>query len=268
MAGREARQKARVTALMHRLEAAPRRITAGWCAAEILMPDGYPSGGGEQVSGGGVGRPVEAAVLAREGLSDSRLQTKQVPDPERPGHYIEVEVLHTRGMRVVDDALREMEQALGRLESALTQIVAPLVEKDPPARSNMTECEACGRTVAGTPQDRLRSGFCTGDYHRWRRLGQPDRAAFCRDRMREVSAEDHSRQFVLDRDALGVDVWVAGQQVTLEGAHAAQFRALQREHGQVPADELAVLVAAAQVAVEGRIVSSLDRSAELLGGGS
>lgn len=267
MGAREARQKARAVALAARWEAAVARISSAHRAVELMQPDGYPSGGGEQVSGGGVGRPVEAAVLGREGLSDSRLRTEMVRDHET-GQLVEVEVLHVRGLRSIDDALRAAEESIGALEVAASQMVAPLVEKDPPPRTNLTECEACGRTVAGTPEDRLRAGFCTSDYHRWLRAGRPDRTVFVRQRLREVSAEDHSRQFVLDRDTAGVDVWSHGVQVTLEGTLAAEFRALQHQHGSVPTEDVERLVQAAQEAAQGRIVSSLDRSVELLGGGS
>ena len=40
------------------------------------------------------------------------------------------------------------------------------------------DCSACDRPVAGTPNDRIRSGYCPACYQAWRRLGMPDRAAF------------------------------------------------------------------------------------------
>lgn len=263
MAGREQRQKARTKAITQRFDLLPSRITRAWRALDVLMPDGYPSGGGEQVSGGGIGRPVEAAVLGREGMCDSRVSTQMVRDHDS-GELVEVEVLHSRAMRVVDEQLGVIERAVAAIEAACTQMVAPLVEKPAPARTNMADCRACGRTVANTPSDRLRGGYCNACDKAWTRQGRPDRTQFERARMRQASAEDHSKQFVLDRDTAGVDVWAHGVQVTLEGELAAEFRALQREHGQVPADDLSRLVEAAQSAAEARVVSSLAGAADLL----
>jgi hypothetical protein len=50
-------------------------------------------------------------------------------------------------------------------------------------------CEICDRTVAGTPQDRLRSGMCQADYTAWRRYcdttSEPSREQFARIRRDE-----------------------------------------------------------------------------------
>jgi len=39
-------------------------------------------------------------------------------------------------------------------------------------------CEACGREVAGTSSDRLRSGYCLKDYKSWLGEGKPSRTQF------------------------------------------------------------------------------------------
>lgn len=48
-------------------------------------------------------------------------------------------------------------------------------------------CMACTRDVPGTSTDRLRSGFCNACRMRWTREGRPDRAAFIRRRLAEVT---------------------------------------------------------------------------------
>jgi ribosomal protein L34E len=45
-------------------------------------------------------------------------------------------------------------------------------------QSTIAHCEACGREVASTPRDRLRSGYCSKDYAKWTRQGRPYRATF------------------------------------------------------------------------------------------
>lgn len=39
-------------------------------------------------------------------------------------------------------------------------------------------CQACGREVAGTSSDRIRSGYCMADYQAWTRKGRPYRTQF------------------------------------------------------------------------------------------
>lgn len=46
-------------------------------------------------------------------------------------------------------------------------------------------CNACGRDVPGTANDRLRSGWCSGCKRAYERAGFPDRAAFERTRYAE-----------------------------------------------------------------------------------
>lgn len=231
MSSRETRQKARVAAIAHRADRLTLRLARAWYAANLALPDGFPSGTGENVSGGGTSRPVENAVIAREHTLDSTLR-----------NIGGVETCIPRGMTVVDDQLRIIEAAFTMIESALSQIEAPLTRTDPPARTNISECEACGRTVAGTPTDRLRSGYCDACRKAWDRAGRPDRVQFQHNRHREVSAADHSKTFALDRDTAGIDVWSAGITVTLTGDKATEYRALQREHGKVPADDVRRLV--------------------------
>jgi hypothetical protein len=56
--------------------------------------------------------------------------------------------------------------------------------------STIVHCQACGREVAGTPKDRVRSGYCMTDYQAWLRAGRPYRSAFeqkIREKLSETS---------------------------------------------------------------------------------
>jgi hypothetical protein len=44
--------------------------------------------------------------------------------------------------------------------------------------AQIVRCEACGREVANTPSDRLRSGYCPRHYMAWLRAGKPYRLSF------------------------------------------------------------------------------------------
>lgn len=54
------------------------------------------------------------------------------------------------------------------------------LRRNPRAGRELTSeaCRACGKTVSGLGEDRLRSGYCPKDYQAWIRAGRPDRRAF------------------------------------------------------------------------------------------
>lgn len=54
------------------------------------------------------------------------------------------------------------------------------------------QCGACDKWVAGTADDRLRSGFCNACRMAWDRAGRPDRAVFGRDRKRALAEEQEA----------------------------------------------------------------------------
>lgn len=66
---------------------------------------------------------------------------------------------------------RLVRQAARRLER---------LRRNPKAGREATSepCRACGKTVSGLGEDRLRSGYCPKDYQAWTRAGRPDRRAF------------------------------------------------------------------------------------------
>ena len=50
--------------------------------------------------------------------------------------------------------------------------------KERARQAAILHCEACGREVAGTSRDRLRSGYCQACYRDWLRSGRPYRPQF------------------------------------------------------------------------------------------
>lgn len=70
-------------------------------------------------------------------------------------------------------------RAMADLAVSIEQSARFVLEvKERAKESQVVQCEACGREVAGTANDRLRSGYCTKDYMRWLRAGKPYRMSF------------------------------------------------------------------------------------------
>ena len=53
--------------------------------------------------------------------------------------------------------------------------------------STIVFCQACEREVAGTPKERIRSGYCHGCFAKWGRRGRPYRALFEAEIKQELS---------------------------------------------------------------------------------
>ena len=83
----------------------------------------------------------------------------------------------------VGSAVKEIEAALFRMRretDILRQQLAFVMNPRERHKDNVIiYCEACGREVAGTANDRLRSGFCLKDYRDWLGQGKPNRTQFC-----------------------------------------------------------------------------------------
>lgn len=144
-------------------------ITEAYTAIELTLPDGYPSGGGEPVSGGDTSNPTLSAVLQHERVCES-IEDRDNDEARRVG------------LAAVDASLTAAVHALRETHAALSQLTARLHTGRPEQRTNIADCEACGRTVANTPNDRLRSGYCMACRKAWDRAGRPDRVAFERAR--------------------------------------------------------------------------------------
>jgi hypothetical protein len=56
-------------------------------------------------------------------------------------------------------------------------------------QSTIIYCQACEREIAGTPKDRVRSGYCSSCYAAWTRSGRPYRYTFEVSRRAETSTK-------------------------------------------------------------------------------
>lgn len=149
-------------------------LTKAHQAAALTLPDGTVGGSGlEPVSGGGTSRPVEAAILERERILDSR-----------EGDHEAQRV----GLAAVDTSLSVIEHALREIQTELTTLAARAHHGIERQRTNMVDCEACGRCVAQTVTDRIKAGYCRACYEAWKRAGRPDRPTF--ERTRRYRLED------------------------------------------------------------------------------
>jgi hypothetical protein len=91
----------------------------------------------------------------------------------RPGHWDDIDAR-------VNAYLRLLFSGAVTLTSLVTDVVAHATADGTARdkhRAGAGACLACGAWCPGTEHERLRSGYCTACYHRWRRSGA-DRAAF------------------------------------------------------------------------------------------
>ena len=88
-----------------------------------------------------------------------------------------------------DAALEELRSRKGEIIGALADAQRCAVA-DVQADDLEHHCRACARMVAGTDQDRLRTGFCTACYRAWARAGRP--------------SGDALREWIQHRPLLGV----------------------------------------------------------------
>jgi len=219
---RQRRQLRRLATLTLELGRVSSLLVKAYQAAELTLPDGYPAGGGETVSGGDISNPTLGAVIQRERTLEST---------DANGEFRVV------GLAAVDQSLATIELAVRDMADALSTVAARIHKGAVKERTNMAECAACGRTVSRTPDDRLRSDYCTACYHRWRRDGQPDRFQFERARHTEVSSQDASKVFALDRGPC-IEITIGGITKTLSAVASDELRRMQAESPSVPGDEL------------------------------
>ncbi len=123
-------------------------------SAWTVLADGLPRqsmgepGGGN----GGHGDPTLGAVMANESMG-----------------------------RMLDDLHAELERARSSTMRAFRLATSIVGQTVPPAEAEAPGagvCQSCDRFVLGTAKDRLRSGWCSACYARWRRAGCPDRTEF------------------------------------------------------------------------------------------
>lgn len=165
--------------------------------------DGHKSG--HQGSGGGELTSTESAAL--RGLPDGDDHGRG--DPDDWSKHIRPDFISLQVEKVLEQfdiatkALREMDRQLKPILNA--------ADVKQGRRSSIGQCNACGRDVPGTEQDRLKSGYCTsvssplvvwsGCYERWIRAERPDRLRFESEIRQQVSA----RKAEIERTGYGVD---------------------------------------------------------------
>jgi hypothetical protein len=205
---RHRRQQQQLTLIALEATRLPTLLAQAHDAIALTLPDGYPAGGGEPVSGGDVSNPTLHAVIERERNLES------VEDRQSDAARIV-------GLAAVDTALTDAIASLRDAHHALTQLVARLHVGQPTQRTNMADCTACGRTVANTPADRLRAGYCAACHRAWTRAGRPDRPAFERTR---TDTDDPPAQ--VHTSGATIDLTVAGVTVRLPPDLAAEWCAI------------------------------------------
>ena len=132
---------------------------------QVHRSDGFPAGG--SVGSSGIARPTEAAALAGYQVDDEgngRWHTR--PDPVGES---------------IAQVFASLAEALGTMRQADRLAGYVLASADAASGRQSTlagNCGACERPVAGTPADRLVSGYCGACRKRWERAGYPDRMAF------------------------------------------------------------------------------------------
>lgn len=133
------------------------------------LPDGYPTG---NVGSGGEDAPQSSTEAAA--LSGYRLNS----DGEGSwGNYEQ-----DRHHELTTAAAEALDRAAAALDTLMSQLdaidrLATIQRTDPSGH-----CQACGRWVEGTANDRLRAGYCDADRKAWERAGRPDRPTFERQR--------------------------------------------------------------------------------------
>lgn len=211
---RQRRQQNQLTAIALTAARLPSLLAEAYTAIELTLPDGYPSGGGEPVSGGDIGNPTLGAVLEHERILES-VEDRGSDEARRVG------------LAAIDTSLTVAVQALNEIHAELTQLTARLHAGKVAQRTNLTECEACERTVANTPNDRKRNGYCDACRMAWKRIndrhtgpGAPDRAAFERSRR---GLDTTPQPEVRTSGAEVVDLTIAGVTVRLPADLAVEF---------------------------------------------
>lgn len=222
---RQRRQLQQLNTIAHQAARLTGLLGEAYTAIGLTLPDGYPSGGSEPVSGGDIGNPTLGAVLERERTLES-VEDRHSDEARRVG------------LAAVDTSLNVAVLAMREAHAELTQITARLHRGQEQQRTNMADCQACERPVANTPNDRLRSGYCQACHRKWDRDGRPDRAHFERTR-RGIDTAPAPEIRLTGADI--VDLTVHGVTVRLPPELAVEFHQLE----QPTTDDIARLHAAA-----------------------
>lgn len=141
--------RADILRLLQRLS--PERITDLDRRARFLAePDGFPPGGSNG-RGSDIARPTEQAAARRL-------------DDDQPADPIGAQIRHVLA------ALNEAAGVLAPVDRWLSHLDAYGDKAIVREHSKTGDCKACERVVTGTPNDRLRNGYCDRcrmAYQRW-----------------------------------------------------------------------------------------------------
>lgn len=80
--------------------------------------------------------------------------------------------------KAAKDIERELHEMRRRVEILVQQLDFVLNPRDRHKDNVIIHCAACEREVAGTTNDRIRSGYCQACYREWLRQGKPNRGHF------------------------------------------------------------------------------------------
>lgn len=157
-----------------RADGKPADPTLPWSGQpDAVRHDGYPPGATGGARGGGVARPVEAAVIALD-------EHGATPDPVALA-VARIFASLTAAKAALEDLDRVRQDVLANPRFGRT--------------SSLTgDCQACQRPVSGSANDRLRAGYCDACRMAWERAGRPDRPAFERRRRKELADRDGNEQ--------------------------------------------------------------------------
>jgi hypothetical protein len=163
--------EARVDAAIDHLTRLRPEIAVLWHRGQHEPADPYPASVRPADTPGGTNTatPTERAALREH----------QPTDPI--GHLIE-DIFW--GLREVDRLALGIEGRRQLIHRALTKNYGRV--------DTTGTCEACKRTVPGTPEDRLRSGYCQKCHRQWLREGRPDRVAFEQRRLDDTRQDQAS----------------------------------------------------------------------------
>ena len=125
--------------------------------AQLNRIDKYQA---DDVSGGGSGPKPKNSISDPTG---NRVAARRTPDP-------------------VGDACKSIDRRIfaiaKEMQTLVQQLDFVLNPRDRHRETQVIHCAACEREVAGTANDRLRSGYCYQCYRKWLKEGQPSRVLF------------------------------------------------------------------------------------------
>ena len=143
--------------------------------------------------------PLLADLVRRAGVRATS-EPKAVEGPRAKGSYsdptLNAVVRRMSSAKAADpvwDAVSEIATMLNDVASlcrSIDQRISFVTETGERVKqSTIVHCGACQREIAGTPKDRIRSGYCQSCYASWLRAGRPYRSAFERQIFAKISEE-------------------------------------------------------------------------------